>query len=57
MTAGTADEKGEMRLLSKPIFEYTDPKTHLPLGGIFGMASNGTNPDVLIEIEARHDSE
>ncbi len=42
-----------MRLLPKPIFEYSDPETKLPLGAIFGLADNGTNPTVLIVVEAR----
>ena len=37
----------------KPIFEYSDPTTKLPVGAIFGLASNGTNPTLLVAIEAR----
>lgn len=43
----------EMRLIPKPIFEYSDPETKLPLGAIFGLADNTANPTVLIVIEAR----
>lgn len=43
----------ETRTMAKPIFEYPDPETKLPLGAIFGMTSTGTNPDLLLLIEAR----
>ncbi len=42
-----------MRLLPKPIFEYSDLETKLPRGAIFGLADNGTNPAIFIVIEAR----
>lgn len=41
------------RTMARPIFEYADPKTKLPVGAIFGMSSTGTNPDLLLVIEAR----
>lgn len=47
----------ELRLMPKPIFEYSDPTTKLPIGAIFGLASNGTNPTLLISVEAKADSE
>jgi hypothetical protein len=47
----------ETRTIAKPIFEYSDPETKLPLGAIFGMTSTGTNPDLLLLIEARRDDE
>jgi hypothetical protein len=43
------------RTMSRPIFEYSDPKTKRPVGAIFGMTSTGTNPDLLLLIEARRD--
>ena len=45
----------EMRLLSKPTYEYFDPETKLPVGAIFSLASNGTNPTIFLAIEARSD--
>jgi hypothetical protein len=45
----------ETRTMSKPLFEYADPESKLPLGAIFGMSSTGTNPDLLLLIEARRD--
>ncbi|MGE5191562.1 MAG: hypothetical protein ACM3U2_03615 [Deltaproteobacteria bacterium] len=47
----------QTRTMAKPIFEYSHPKTKLPLGAIFGMTSTGTNPDLLLLIEARQDGE
>lgn len=44
---------GEARILSKPLFEYSDSKTKMPLGAVFGMSSTGTNPAALLLIEAR----
>lgn len=42
-----------MRLLPTPIFEYSEPETKELLGAVFGLATSGTNPDVLILLEAR----
>ena len=47
----------ETRTIAKPIFEYSDPETKLPLGAVFGLSSTGTNPDLLLLIEARRDRE
>ncbi|HEY2250757.1 MAG TPA: hypothetical protein VGH74_06835 [Planctomycetaceae bacterium] len=47
----------ETRTMPKPIFEYSDSESKLPLGAIFGMTSTGTNPDLLLLIEARHDGD
>ena len=33
---------GEARILAKPLFEYSDPKTKMPRGAVFGMSSTGT---------------
>ncbi|MGE5191800.1 MAG: hypothetical protein ACM3U2_04815 [Deltaproteobacteria bacterium] len=47
----------ETRTMPKPLFEYSDSETKLPVGAIFGMSSTGTNPDLLLLIEARGDSD
>lgn len=47
----------ETRTIAKPIFEYADPDSKLPLGAIFGMSATGTNPDLLLLIEARRDED
>jgi len=45
------------RTMATPIFEYADSESKLPLGAIFGLSSTGTNPDLLLLIEARRDGE
>jgi hypothetical protein len=45
--------KQEMRLLPSPIHRYADEKNGLRDGMIFGLTTNGTNPDMLIVIELR----
>ena len=54
-----ANEGGgaETRFMTKPIFEYTEPDSKLARGAIFGMSATGTNPDLLLMIEARRDGE
>jgi hypothetical protein len=46
-----------IRVLPTPIFQYADPDSKLPLGAIFAMTSTGTNPDVLLLMDARPDAE
>lgn len=43
--------KQEMRLLPHPIFRYADAEGGIVDGVIFGLTTNGTNPDMLIVIE------
>ena len=45
----------EARIIAKALFEYEDEATKAPLGAIFGMTSTGTNPSILLLIEARKD--
>jgi hypothetical protein len=47
------NETAEMRLLTTPIYEYADPESKLLLGAVFGFEMNGTNPDLLVLVEAR----
>ena len=51
------DPRGEdsqaMRLLTTPIFEYDDQQSKLLRGAVFGFSTNGTNPDLLLVLEAR----
>lgn len=44
-------EESEMRLLSKPLFEYSDPATGRYLGSMFGFTTLGTNPDLVVLLE------
>ncbi len=45
------------RTLPKPLFEYFEPDSKLPVGAVFGMTSTGTNPNFLLVLEVRSDSE
>lgn len=45
--------KQEMRLLPSPIHRYADELNSLQDGMIFGLTTNGTNPDMLLVIELR----
>jgi hypothetical protein len=40
-----------------PVFQYTDPGTKLPWGAVFSVTATGTNPNVLLLIEARPDEQ
>jgi hypothetical protein len=42
----------ELRPLAKPLHEYTSPKQGVVQGILCGFAANGTNPDVIIALEA-----
>jgi hypothetical protein len=42
----------ELRPLARPLHEYASPKHGVVQGIICGFAANGTNPDVLIALEA-----
>lgn len=50
---GDASKKQEMRRLATPIHRYSDDEASLRDGVIFGLTTNGTNPDMLIVIELR----
>lgn len=54
---GEGKNGAETRTMPKPIYEYADPESKLPRGAIFGMTSTGTNPDLLLIIEARPDAD
>jgi hypothetical protein len=46
-------EPQEMRLLASPIHRYADEARGLVDGMIFGLTTNGTNPDMLVVIESQ----
>lgn len=48
--AGGAEE---MRLLTQPLMRYSSPDKSLIDGAVFGVASNGTNPDALLLVQVR----
>jgi hypothetical protein len=47
-----AKTEQEMRLLTRPLYQYADPKQNIVDGAVFGLTSNGTNPDALLLVEA-----
>lgn len=51
------NESAEIRLFTTPIFEYADEETKLLSGAVFGFETNGTNPDLLVLLEARGEPE
>src|SRR5688572_28807056 len=52
-----AEVAQQMRLLTTPIFEYYKEASEEFRGAVFGLSTNGTNPDALIvlEIDAEKD--
>jgi hypothetical protein len=42
----------ELRPLARPLHEYASPKHGVAQGVLCGFAANGTNPDVLVALEA-----
>jgi hypothetical protein len=54
---GKVSLKQEMRRLTSPIHRYSDEATGLVDGVIFGLTTNGTNPDMLVLIELRDERE
>lgn len=54
--ASTTDRESnpeEMRLLAQPIYRYSSPESSVVDGAVFGLVSNGTNPDALLLIQVR----
>lgn len=52
------DQKWELRLLPTPLLQYQSPSGEVLDGAIFAMVSSaGTDPEVLLQIEARHPNE
>src|SRR5438045_1721727 len=43
---------GELRPLARPLHEYSSPKHGVVQGVLCGLAANGTNPDVIVALEA-----
>lgn len=53
VTEPTANQSEAMRLLPRPIFEYSEAGSKAFLGAVFGLTTSGTNPDLLLLLEAR----
>jgi hypothetical protein len=54
---GKASLKQEMRQLASPVYRYADTDASLMDGAIFAFSTNGTNPDVLLLVEAESATE
>ena len=50
VTAGANNNRNDLRLLPRPLLEYSSPKNGVVAGAVFAHAL-GTNPDVLIAIQ------
>jgi hypothetical protein len=42
----------ELRPLARPLHEYSSPRHGVLQGVLCGFAANGTNPDVIVALEA-----
>jgi hypothetical protein len=51
---GDADNAA-LRILPTPIYRYSERDTKRPLGAVYGVTVTGTNPNLLLVIEARPD--
>jgi hypothetical protein len=49
---GALKTPDELRPLARPLYEYSSPRHGIVQGILCGFAANGTNPDVLIILEA-----
>jgi hypothetical protein len=45
------DKRQQMRLLPRPLYRYEEPAGDLRDGAVFGLTSNGTNPDAVLVVE------
>lgn len=46
-------DKEELRLLTQPLFRYASETRRVSDGVVFGLASNGTNPECLLMLQIR----
>jgi hypothetical protein len=49
---GVLKTPDELRPLARPLYEYSSPRHGIVQGILCGFTANGTNPDVLIALEA-----
>lgn len=47
------DDKSEMRLLPKPLYQYASEPAEILDGALFGFSATGTNPDAILAIQVR----
>jgi hypothetical protein len=53
----TSGNSQEMRLLPRPIYRYENGTSELPDGTVFGLTTNGTNPDAILVVELHRPAE
>jgi hypothetical protein len=53
LTEPASNNQQEMRPLSRPLFDYAAAGSNDFVGAVFGFSTNGTNPDLLVLMEAR----
>ena len=51
--AAAADDRSEMRLLPKPLFQYSSAPAEILDGALLGFSATGTNPDAVLAIQLR----
>ncbi|MDB5309133.1 MAG: hypothetical protein JWO38_3335 [Gemmataceae bacterium] len=51
-TDAVANQSYQLRPLAKPLLEYSAPKHGVAQGVLCGFVANGTNPDVIVALEA-----
>lgn len=56
VTTDREEQSEEMRVLTQPLLRYSNPGQTLIDGAVFGLSSNGTNPDSLLLVQV-HQSE
>jgi hypothetical protein len=49
---GVSTTSDELRPLARPLHEYSAPKQGVVQGIMCGFAANGTNPDIIVALEA-----
>jgi hypothetical protein len=49
---GVSTTSEELRPLARPLHEYSSPKQGVVQGVLCGFAANGTNPDIIVALEA-----
>lgn len=52
VTGGPGAGSQQSTLLPRPLHRFASPETKVLDGAVFGLTSNGTNPDVLLIVEA-----
>lgn len=57
LTDTPINRRQEMRLLPQPLYRYENASAGLVDGALFGLTSNGTNPDAILAVELHQDAQ